>query len=182
MAALKVLANEHKLIIEMLRVVNEQLIHAGETGKLDIKSLNAAIDFMAIFSGEFHHGKEEKMLFREFEKRNPLDEHVQLLRGLYEDHLKIRDYTDKLGEVRDEYLYSSESSLVELLQVLKEASDFYRNHVHKEDNIFYPVLLDYYSGRELDAIAERMREYDSTFIMNRYARIVDRLLHGDETE
>jgi hemerythrin-like domain-containing protein len=182
MAILKALAEEHKLIAEMIHIINEALVRAGGTGKLNLQTVNAAIDFMAIFSGEFHHGKEEKLLFKEFEKRNPRDEHIELLRELYRDHKKARELVDKLSTVRDEYFYTQGSSLIDLLRAMKEAADFYGAHIDKEDGRLFPALIEYYSGRELETLAERFRDYDANFVMKRYGRIKERLSNNEEAE
>lgn len=178
MSVLRLIAEEHELIIDMLDIINSELVRASETGKLDIQTLNSVIDFISLFSNEFHHGKEERFLFKELEMRSPSEEHLQMVNELYEEHRQARALVAKLIDVRDNYFFASEASLITLLQVMKETSDFHTAHAKKEDTVFFPAFRHYYSAQELEAAAEKILEYNAGFMMKRYTRVVGALKNG----
>ena len=76
---------EHRVIERMLALLNQELSKILKEGKVDSPVIDVAIDFFTTYADRFHHGKEERILFREL-KGKPLSYVfcfiLLLLRGL----------------------------------------------------------------------------------------------------
>lgn len=171
MKVIQALKSEHRLLMEMIEIARKQLVSAAETGRFDIAIIDSFIDFMSIFSNEYHHGKEERYIFKDIEMRNPTDEHLMMVKELYEDHQHARDIVYGLTKMRDDY-YLSETSLVSLMQAIKENTDFHSAHIEKEEIFFEAILNSYYSDSEMESMADKFVAYDAGFTLRRYNGII----------
>ena len=61
--AIKVLMDDHQVILRMLRALNGMCLCIGEGKKVALSDLEAALDFIKTFADYCHHGKEEDLLF-----------------------------------------------------------------------------------------------------------------------
>ena len=59
---------EHRLIEKMLSLIKDTLVQIESTNKVDPLLVDTAVDFIRMYADRTHHGKEEDILFREFEQ------------------------------------------------------------------------------------------------------------------
>jgi len=82
---------EHRLIEQMLTVIQRTLEHAEQTQAIDPCFVDTAVDFIRVYADRTHHGKEEDILFRELRKKPLSNEDRLLMDELIEDHIFSRN-------------------------------------------------------------------------------------------
>ncbi len=60
---------EHRIIERMIRLMKDEAESIKVTKKPDAVFINNAVDFIQTYADATHHGKEEKILFRELGKK-----------------------------------------------------------------------------------------------------------------
>lgn len=77
---------EHRLIQQMLNVIQRTLEKVTQTKSIDPYFVDKAVDFLRVYADRTHHGKEEDILFTELRKKNVSKEDMQLMDELIADH------------------------------------------------------------------------------------------------
>ena len=172
MDAVQQILDEHRLILDMLRVVDAELQRVGGGGRLNQQLVDHAVEFLQVFVNEFHHGKEQRYLYSEFEKKNPTPEHWELMKGLAAEHRRAGELCTELAAARDAFVYQGQGSAVELLGRMRDAAEFFRGHFRKEEEVFFPVFKDYYSREDYAAAAAGFREFNEKFTTLKYTRVL----------
>ena len=76
---------EHRLIERMITVMKKELDRIQEQGNADPKFIETAVNFIRIYADACHHGKEEKILFRDLQKKEMKPEDKQTMEELIEE-------------------------------------------------------------------------------------------------
>jgi len=163
---------EHRLIEQMLTVIQRTLEHAGQTQAIDPYFVDTAVDFIRVYADHTHHGKEEDILFRELRKKPLSNEDRLLMDELIEDHIFSRNTTKALVEANMRYRRGSAAALAELLACLKTLVEFYPTHIRKEDDVFFPASRAYFSDQEDQAMLDEFWEFDRKMIHEKYKAVV----------
>ncbi|MDL2211297.1 hemerythrin domain-containing protein [Erysipelotrichaceae bacterium OttesenSCG-928-M19] len=142
-AIVEMLIEEHRKITELvyiaeyiIRQPNFLIKYAQEVEKL--------LYFFKYYADDFHHGKEEDMLFYLFEKND-------ILKAMYQEHEQSREYRSKLV---------SSSDVKEISQLITEYCLMLKDHIYKEDNILFPYLDRNLTTEMLVEIDRKMQDLD----------------------
>jgi hemerythrin-like domain-containing protein len=92
---------EHRLIERMIGVIENALDEAGTTGAIDPGFVDAAVDFIRVYTDRTHHGKEEDILFRDLAKKSLSAEDERVMRELIEEHVLGRQTTKGVVEANE---------------------------------------------------------------------------------
>ena len=163
---------EHRLIEQMLTVIRRTLEHAEQTQVIAPYFVDAVVDFIRVYADRTHHGKEEDILFRELRKKPLSNEDQLLMDELIEDHIFSRNTTKALVEATLRYREAGETGIAELKTCLKTLVDFYPAHIKKEDSVFFPATLSYFSDQEEQAMIAEFWEFDRKMIHEKYKAVV----------
>lgn len=166
---------EHRLIEQMLTVIQRSLEHAEQTQAIDPYFVDAAVDFIQVYADQTHHGKEEDILFRELQKKPLSNEDRLLMDELIEDHIFSRNTTKALVEANRRYRSGSDAAIAELKACLKTLVEFYPTHIRKEDDVFFPASRTYFSDQEDQAMLAGFWEFDRKMIHEKYKAVVKEL-------
>lgn len=163
---------EHRLIQQMLDVIQQILVRVEQTHSIDPYFVDAAVDFIRVYADRTHHGKEEDILFRDLRNKQLSDEDRQAMNELIEDHLFSRKTTKTLVEANMRYRKGNEDALSEIKACLKTLVDFYPGHIKKEDKLFFPAARAYFSDEEDQAMLAEFWEFDRNMIHEKYRAVV----------
>jgi hemerythrin-like domain-containing protein len=178
MKAIGPLMIEHRVIERMLALLNQELSKILKEGKVDSPVIDVAIDFFTTYADRFHHGKEERILFREL-KGKPLSvEHKQIMNDLIEEHAYARNTVEKLRNARERGA-TDKDSLDEIMQCIETLLKSYPVHIEKEDKHFFFPALEYLSLEEQAAMLDEFRAFDGSFIHEAYTGRI-KALEGKE--
>jgi hemerythrin-like domain-containing protein len=163
---------EHRLIERMVSVIERKIVEMEKAGEADPAFIDVAIDFIRTYADRFHHGKEEKILFRDLEKKKMKANDRRIMEELIQEHIKGRKLTGSLVAAKGRYVGGEEAALITILDILKELVDFYPKHIEKEDRVFFKPAMGYLSKEERDAMLEEEHEFDRQFTHEVYGDIV----------
>jgi len=132
------LKDEHKVILRMLRIVEvaSEKLENGE--KVSPSVFRDAIDFIRTFADKCHHGKEQDTLFPMLGRRGFPMQGGPIAVMLME-HDQGRDYVGKLAAAVDRYEGSDKAAENAIVENARGYVGLLRDHIHKEDNILYPM-------------------------------------------
>ena len=173
-----ILMEEHRLIERMMALM------AGEARKIekekiaDLPFIARAVDFIRMYADKTHHNKEESILFREAAKKTLSSEHRALLQELLAEHDFGRKTVGELIAAREGAGRGEPGAQAAILERLNTLTGLYREHIRKEDHIFFPAVLDYFSPPEQEAMILEFWEADRKMIHVVYQAVVQDLEHG----
>lgn len=149
---------EHRLIDQMIIVLENSSVRILETQTLDPRFVEDIVDFVRYYVDKTHHGKEEKILFAKLEKKNLSAEHRAMLNELLEEHKKGISTVERLKTDALRYADGERAALKDVAAIMQELATFYREHIIKEDkHVFIPVM-EYFSKEEQDEMIKMWRE------------------------
>lgn len=166
---------EHRLIERMLVIIQETLVHAVKTRKIDSLFVDTAVDFVRTYAERTHHGKEEDILFRELKKKGLSEADRRVMNELIEEHVFGRVTTKVLAEANIRYRNGDSSALEDIARCLQTFAEFYPKHIEKEEKVFFPASRAYFSEAEDRAMLAECWEFDRNMVHEKYKSIVDGL-------
>ena len=163
---------EHRLIERMITVMKKELDRIQEQGNADPKFIETAVNFIRIYADACHHGKEEKILFRDLQKKEMEPEDKQMMEELIEEHKLGRKLTGQLVEAKTKYEKGDNTAIMTIVNTMQQLVNFYPKHIEKEDKHFFKSAMKYLSSDEKEAMLEEEHEFDQGFIHVVYQDIV----------
>jgi len=139
MRPLDVLRNEHGLIRQFLDNL-DLAVEKMESNELPPREFfDKALHFAHVFADDFHHIKEEHVMFVRLAQKNngELDGQIDALRH---QHERARDHISAINGALDGYSANQPVQVGQVLESVAAYSSILRNHIHKEDHVFYPLV------------------------------------------
>lgn len=140
-APIQELMDEHSLIVRMLRVLREmgsKLLSGKSPDPAD--HLDAALDFIATFADHSHHGKEEDHLFPAMERAGFPRESGPVGVMLME-HRQGREFVGALRLAASDLKAGVPAAAGDAARAIAGYVDLLEHHIHKENNILYPMAM-----------------------------------------
>jgi hemerythrin-like domain-containing protein len=156
---------EHRLIEKMVKLLSMELERLKAGGSINKELNQAAGDFFRVYADQTHHGKEEKILFRELREKEISAEHQEIMEQLIAEHVEARKYVEKL---------LSANTTDEVIDCLDFIVDLYPRHIAKEDKNFFIPVMEYFSDAEKDNMLQEGQEFDQTMIHEKYKAVVEK--------
>lgn len=147
MTPTEVLSAEHRVILRVLSCLEAIVEEASAQGKLEAEPAASAIAFFRGFADQCHHGKEEKYLFGLMEQRGIPKEHGPI-------GVMLGEHDLGRAQVRgmDAAVEAASQGQPEALQTFAGHAQLFvellRAHVHKEDNILFPMADEVLSDQD----------------------------------
>lgn len=165
---------EHRLIERMISRMRTEVERIEAGGAVDPLFIDVGVDFIRNYADLCHHGKEEKILFRDLESRDLTKDHKAMMDELVNDHVWGRKTTGRLVEAKEAHIKGDAKAVDMILQCMRDLADFYPKHIIKEDKHFFKPVMDYFSKDELATMLEEEYEFDRNFIHQMYTEIVEK--------
>jgi hemerythrin-like domain-containing protein len=152
MNPIEILANEHALIRQALHQFHLARRSLEDGVNPPVQFFEKAVEFARTFVDKRHHFKEEYLMFGKLaEKRHSeLDAVVEALRNQH-DH--GREYVSEMANALDGYAKGKDAQVTIMLENLSAYTTMLRQHIQREDRIFYPMVEETLSQDELDDLA-----------------------------
>ena len=138
MRATETLKNEHRVIEQALRALEGMALEAVKQHRLVREDAALAIDFIRSFADRFHHAKEEDLLFVEMEAAG-FSRQAGPTSGMLQDHVMVRRCVGRMEASLDKVAAGDAAALEGFASAAREFVDLLRGHIHKEDDILYPM-------------------------------------------
>ncbi|MEG0686267.1 MAG: hemerythrin domain-containing protein, partial [Erysipelotrichales bacterium] len=143
---IKRLMDEHQKILEMVYIA-EYITRQEDYYSKYREEIDEMIVFFKEYADEFHHGKEEDVLFKYFEK-------IEILEVMYQEHELSRSMRTQLIEATGNDL--------KIKALLAEYGTMLKDHINKEDTILFPYLDRKLTSEQLEAIDKELDKVDYT--------------------
>ncbi|MBI4286250.1 MAG: PAS domain S-box protein [Chloroflexi bacterium] len=163
---------EHRLIDRVLPLLSQEQQRMAQTTTLDPELMEEFVDFFRTYADKTHHGKEENILFKDMEGKSLLSEHREMMAELVQEHIAGRRLTTDLAEATERWASGDRDALKQAITVAGELVKFYRAHIEKEDNLFFPPSMAYFSASEQDDMLLEFVEFDRGLVHEVYTRKV----------
>ena len=138
MKSTDILKNEHKAILLMLEVA-ESVSRKLERGEnVPAEHLTQMVDFIRGFADKCHHAKEEDLLFPAMEKTG-MPRQGGPIGVMLIEHTEGREYVREMKEAAEKYAASDKKAGVQFAENARQYAALLSQHIHKEDNILYPI-------------------------------------------
>jgi hemerythrin-like domain-containing protein len=164
---------EHRLIERMIAVMRKELDRFLREKKADPQIITTFVDFVRTYADRCHHGKEEDILFRELKKKALSAEHRDTMNQLVKDHQWARQQTRDLVNATEKYGAGDEDMFLIITARLNALTEFYPQHIEKEDKHFFLPVMGYFSKEEKDSMLREGFEFDQSLIHDKYKQIVE---------
>lgn len=169
MMATWMLKEEHHVILKVLTrmaVVADDL----DRGKaVEPTALREFLEFFRVFVEQAHYQKEESALIAALEK-NGVPTHGQPLVMLHNEHMKGRGLLTELATSVSAYLSTGGVSKESLASGLRRVAAFYASHMWTEDYWLLPVVNNWLSSTEQEALAKEFRRIEAEIGPNFHRR------------
>lgn len=159
MDPLEVLNAEHALIrqyLDKLAYATEKLERGEQPPK---EFFDKAVQFARTFVDKHHHFKEEHVMFTWLaqQKTGVFDGPVDALRY---QHERSRQRISQISESLAGYAEGEEEKVTVLLENLASYISMLRQHIHREDHFFYPLVRKQLSESESRIMLEEFEKAD----------------------
>lgn len=136
MVATEALKKDHRLIEKMVDVLEKASKKIDNNEDVSVAVLKNAADFIRNFADNYHHGKEEDLLFKKMEERGFPIEGGPLGVMLIE-HDEGRGYARGMAEAAEKYATGDSSAKKTFAENARNYGELLVPHIQKEDNILY---------------------------------------------
>lgn len=133
-----VMVEEHELILRMIALVekNTALMEQGQFRNWQFYL--DAVDFIRNFADQFHHAKEEAVLFVELVK-NGMPEKSSPIEAMHIEHDQGRAFVRGLEEAVLRVINQETGQLPIIAENAKGYAKLLRDHIDKENSVLYPL-------------------------------------------
>lgn len=158
--ATKVMMDEHRVIERALSVLKKAIEKKIEDEELYL----SLAEFFSKYTGEIHHGKEEKIVFKVLREKAP--KHIiDMVEALENDH---RVGAELVGKIKE-----NASNFEKLKDFALAYHSMLRDHIVKEDQGLFPAMHPYLSVEEEKKLLKDFERIDKE--KEKYERLVAEL-------
>jgi hemerythrin-like domain-containing protein len=156
MDALDILIDEHVLIRQFLDNLSGALRKMEQGDRPPREFFEKAVSFARDFTDKFHHFKEEYILFNTLamKKRGKIDAEVDALKF---QHERGRALIGEVAKALDGYEQGQEAQKLIILESMAAYLSLLRQHIHREDHIFFPLAEKEIPWEEYRGLLEAFR-------------------------
>lgn len=142
--ALDAIRNDHRRLAAVLQAVRDLVVRVREAGGLpDFERLRAVLYYLDAFSARLHHPKEDEFLLQPLRARG--GEAVAVVDDLEQEHARVAAAVSSLEQALLRYEAGGEREFVAFATAVEGFSDFYVQHMHKEETLAMPLAEKLFS-------------------------------------
>ncbi len=156
MKPLETLRNEHGLIRQYLDHLEDALKKMREGKRPPRKFFDDAVYFARKFADDYHHHKEEYVMFVQLAQKHS-GEYDGQIESLRHQHETGRDHVAAMDAALDGYAERDPIQTDALMLAMMEYIPMLRDHIHTEDHLFFPMAYEQFTEEEEEQL---QREFD----------------------
>ena len=159
MKTTEILTREHSLILQALESLSQAQKQIEKNRSLPRDYFEKALVFLREFADQFHHFKEEYLMFGllALKKGGAFDGPIGSLRY---QHERCRACIDAISNSLDGYCSGDGIATTKLLENLAAYISLLRRHIHEEDHTFFPMANKELSIEEEDILLMQFKKED----------------------
>ena len=157
--AFYILKHEHRIIERSLRALDGVCDRLGVGASIPAGDLLEVIDFITTFADQYHHGKEERILFPALERCGIVREGGPL-RAMEHEHRIERGLIAALRQAVVSYREGDNEAVRRFVEAAHSYLHMLAGHIEKEDSILFRIADEILDDDEQEQIAEGFKELD----------------------
>jgi hemerythrin-like domain-containing protein len=165
---------EHRLIERMIAVIKKETDKYKLEGSINPQFIELSVDFIRTYADRCHHGKEEDILFRDLSRKPLSADQRRIMEELIDEHRQGRKTVAEIIEAKAKYENGEVGALTTILNCLDFMTDFYPQHIEKEDRHFFLPCMEHFNTEERDSMLHEEWEFDKNLIHLLYTEKVKR--------
>jgi hemerythrin-like domain-containing protein len=176
MDPIKKLMDEHLVILRGIDILEQTVTLIDNNGDVNPELFRKLIDFIRNYADKYHHAKEEDILFIKMQ-----DCGFPLEGGPIEMMLIEHDQGRKYVKgIEDGVELSVQGNVDGKNQIIENSLGFavlLRNHIHKEDNVLYPMAVNGLGQDVIDSMIPDFEKVDEVQagVEGKYIKLLDEL-------
>lgn len=153
MNAVDILIEEHLLIRQFLDNLSIALKELEKDRHPPREFFDKAIEFALNFIDGFHHYKEEYVMFTQLQylKNGSIKGQIDFLKH---QHKRGRNYMKQISTSLKAYVTGNEFEIESILENLAAYISVLKNHIHKEDHEFFPMVKETFPENVIRGLLE----------------------------
>jgi hemerythrin-like domain-containing protein len=172
------LVEEHEIIERMIAVLNKAADKLERGEKVDPQFFLEAADFIRNFADRCHHAKEEDILFKLMAERGfPIQGGP--VGVMLTEHEYARKYNEAMEKATREFLEGKIQAKNIVIENARNYARLLTEHIHKENNILYPMGNRIFSSEDQNLLKEKFEEVEKKEIgegvHQKYLKLVEKL-------
>ncbi len=174
------LRREHASMARLLDVLERQIAVFRQGGDPDYDVIEAVVEYFLTYPDQCHHPKED-LVFRALRARDPRA--AQSVGDLWADHQRLATETRRVADAIRHILRDARMSREGVARLTAGFIDAYRQHMAKEEEIFFPAALGSLSQRDWAEIDRQVTDGDDPLfgskVEQRFQALRDEILSLD---
>ncbi len=151
-----ILSEEHQYILKVINAMLNECEQLEEGQELEKSFFEKALDFIINYADNFHHAKEEDILFEKL-TNDTVQMHCNPIPQMLYEHDTGRNFVKGM----ETGLKENDKSTV--IENARGYAYLLKDHIHKEDIILYPMAEEALNDEQKDAI---LKEYNEVELNN----------------
>ncbi len=172
----EVLKREHRLIENILRLLENEIILMDSNNSVDPFFIDIIADFIFIYADKNHHGKEEGIFFCELAKKNLSTYDRKLMELLVNEHFDQRRIVEDLVRAKNNYNDGDSESIEIIIESFSFLANYYSEHIRKEEQILFPNSENYLSVDERKKMFDLFLSFDRQMVHEKYSGLYESLI------
>lgn len=172
------LVKEHDLILRMISVIQNVLDRLQKGENVNSQDMYNMVDFIRNFADKFHHAKEEDILFKRMLEIG-FPKEGGPIQVMLTEHDMGRNYTKNFEEGIKKYEKGDENAVREIIENAGGYASLLTEHIHKENNILYPMGDRNFTDQDQDFLKEEFEKVEKEKLgsdtFQKYLSLVEKL-------
>ncbi|MHB8258793.1 MAG: hemerythrin domain-containing protein [Bacteroidia bacterium] len=165
---IKTLFEEHAIITSAINISRQADKLIAKNDDVYEKLIRDLINFFRVYADEYHHHKEEEILFPEMSKKSDLLKDG-IVNEMMENHA---DFREMIKNTED---YLNKQDFIRAQQQLHVYSEFLLDHIAVENEEMFQMAESMFSEDELEKIYFRFEDCDREVGQDRKIALVNQL-------
>jgi hemerythrin-like domain-containing protein len=156
MDPIQIFLEEHQLIRKALENLTLAMEMIENDEKVSPVFFEKWREFYLFFILDYHHFKEEYVMFRELaqKQKGTLDAQIDALRY---QHERGRNFMNEVNRSLKGYEKDDPLDTSTLLENIAAYVSLIRHHIHREEQVYYPMIVSLFSEAEKKGLADAMQ-------------------------
>ncbi len=154
--AIQTLRSEHRTTARMLDLLDRQVTLFEDAQRPDYDLLKDVIDYFLTYPDLYHHPK-ENLILEVLRKRDP--EMAAPVGDIDKEHSEISGRLHEFAQAVVEVLMEVEISRDAFVKIARDFIDEQRQHMVKEEQVFFPAALEALSDKDWAEIDKKVSRF-----------------------
>ena len=151
------LIEDHKIILQALQVLSEISGVDLASNDLEADRVCSIIEKLKSFIEDFHHGKEEAILFPWMISKGVPDRGGPI-GAMMAEHIEARGYLQSMIDALEDG-----ADQVSFLQFSRKYTNLMAEHIRKENEVLFPMAEQVFNQDELETMQKSFSDFDEQF-------------------